>query len=91
MLPANWIDLTADDGYATADDDAMILPATEEITYVFNHILSPTAARWDIHKKEAYAFIATLRHFAHILWGKAFILETDHRNLEFIEQNTDKP
>ena len=67
---------------------AMILPASEEIIYVFNHILSPTAARWDIHKKEAYAFIAVLRHFSHLLWGKAFILETDHRNLEFIEQNT---
>jgi hypothetical protein len=66
----------------------MILPATEEVIYVFNHILSATAARWDIHKKEAFAIVATIRHFAHLLWGKAFIIETDHRNLEYLQDNT---
>ena len=58
----------------------MILPATEQVIYVFNHILSATAARWDIHKKEAFAIIATIRHYAHLLWGKAFIIETDHQS-----------
>ena len=64
---------------------SVILPSTEEVIYVFNQVLSDTASRWDVHKKEAYGIIATVRNYADILWGKAFLLETDHANLRYMD------
>lgn len=48
---------------------------------------SDTAARWDAFKKEAYGAYFGVSHFAYYLRGKAFILETDHRNLLWIEKS----
>ena len=67
---------------------SIILPPTEEVVYVYNMVLSATAARWDIHKKEAFAIVATIKAHAALLWGKPFIVETDHRNLEYLQDNT---
>lgn len=66
----------------------LILPATEEIIFVYNHVLTETAQRWDIHKKEAYAIVCGILHFQAVLWGKPFVIETDHRNLIYMEENT---
>jgi hypothetical protein len=48
---------------------------------------SDAAMRWDAFKKEAYALYFGVHHFAYYLRGKAFILETDHRNLLWIEKS----
>ena len=48
---------------------------------------SSIAARWDAFKKEAYAAFYGVQHFSYYLRGKAFLLETDHRNLLWIEKS----
>ena len=48
---------------------------------------SDTAFKWDPYKKEAYACFFGVHYFSYYLRGKAFILETDHRNLVWIEKS----
>lgn len=48
---------------------------------------SDQAMRWDAFKKEAYAVYFSVVAFAFLLRGKFFILESDHRNLIWIEQS----
>jgi len=48
---------------------------------------SALAARWDAFKKDAYAAIYGVQHFSYYLRGKAFLLETDYRNLLWIEMS----
>jgi len=48
---------------------------------------SATAQNWDPHKQEAYALAFGVDYFAYYLRGKAFVLETDHRNLMWIEKS----
>ena len=48
---------------------------------------SGAAARWDAFKKEAYALYFGVSHFAYYLRGKSFVVETDHRNLLWIEKS----
>ena len=48
---------------------------------------SETAMKWDAFKKEAYAAFFGVNYYAYYLRGKAFILETDHRNLQWIEKS----
>ena len=38
-------------------------------------------------KKESYACFFGIEHFAYYLRGKPFILETDHRNILWIEKS----
>ena len=42
---------------------------------------SKTPQKWDSHKQEAYALVFGVDYFSYYLRGKAFVLETDHRNL----------
>ena len=48
---------------------------------------SDQALKWDTYKKEAYACYFGVRSFSYYLRGKSFILETDHRNLQWIENS----
>ena len=48
---------------------------------------SDVALRWDTMKKESYACFFGIEHFAYYLRGKSFILETDHRNILWIEKS----
>ena len=48
---------------------------------------SGAASRWDMFKKEAYAVYAGVKSFEYYLRGKFFILETDHKNLLWIEKS----
>ena len=49
---------------------------------------SDSALNWDIHKKEAYAIFYGVQKLEFLLRPKQFILETDHANLLYMEQNT---
>jgi RNase H-like domain found in reverse transcriptase len=46
---------------------------------------SGAATNWDTFKKEAFAQYFGVSKFGYYLRGKEFILETDHRNLLWIE------
>ena len=48
---------------------------------------SPSARNWDTFKKEAYAIYSSVNSFSYYLRGKSFVVETDHRNLQWIEMN----
>ena len=48
---------------------------------------SEQAYRWDMFKKEAYAIFCGVKHFSYYLRGKPLVLETDHRNLLWIEKS----
>jgi hypothetical protein len=49
---------------------------------------SDSALNWDIHKKEAYAIYYGVQKLEFLLRPTQFILETDHANLLYMEQNT---
>lgn len=46
---------------------------------------SKPAQNWDTYKREAYAIYHAVDSFSYYLRGKSFLLETDHRNLCWIE------
>lgn len=48
---------------------------------------STAATNWDPYKREAYALFFGVSTCAYYLRGKAFTLETDHRNLQWIESS----
>lgn len=52
-----------------------------------SHKLSGPATRWDTHKQEAFAIYFGVKTFAYYLYGKKFIIETDHRNLLWMENS----
>ena len=47
--------------------------------------LSGSAVNWDAHKREAYAVYWGVRTFSYYLHAKQFVLETDHKNLLYME------
>ena len=49
--------------------------------------LSGPATRWDIFKKEAFAVYYGVKSFAYYLHGEQFVVETDHRNLLWMEKS----
>ena len=46
---------------------------------------SGPASKWDTYKREAYAIYHAVQSFHYYLRGKDFLVETDHRNLQWIE------
>ena len=48
---------------------------------------SDSAKNWDVFKKEAFGIYHTVTSFTYHLRGKKFTVETDHRNLQWIEQS----
>jgi len=48
---------------------------------------SEPASKWDTYKREAYAIFHAVQSFHYYLRGKDFIVETDHRNLQWIESS----
>ena len=48
---------------------------------------SKPATNWDTYKREAYAIYFAVDSFSYYLRGKSFLLETDHRNLCWIESS----
>ena len=50
-----------------------------------SHKYSGAAVNWDTFKQEAYALYFAVTQFSYYLRGKPFLLETDHRNLVWIE------
>ena len=51
---------------------------------------SDPATRWDTYKREAYGIYHAIKSFSWYLLGKEFVVETDHRNLVWIE-TSDSP
>lgn len=48
---------------------------------------SDTASRWDIEKKEAMAIVLAFKKMSYILHGKFTIIETDNKNMLYLEKN----
>ena len=48
---------------------------------------SAPATKWDAYKREAYAIFHGVHAFSYYLRGKHFLVETDHRNLQWIESS----
>ena len=46
---------------------------------------SEPAQKWDAYKREAFAIYHSVHSFGWYLRGKEFVVETDHRNLQWIE------
>ncbi len=46
---------------------------------------SEPATKWDAYKRGAYVIFHAVNAFAWYLRGKQFLVETDHRNLQWIE------
>jgi len=58
----------------------------EPINFVHTRLSKP-AMNWDTYKKEAYACYFAIMACQFLLKGKSFLLETDHRNLQWIENS----
>ena len=48
---------------------------------------SEPAQNWDTYKREAYGIFFAVHAFAYYLRGRDFVVETDHRNLQWIENS----
>ena len=49
--------------------------------------LSDPATRWPIYEKELYSIVFGVKHFDYELRCKKFVIETDHRNLQWMENS----
>ena len=47
-----------------------------------------TARKWDIQKKETYAIVASIKAMQYILTGKFFIIETDNKNITYLNSDS---
>jgi hypothetical protein len=52
-----------------------------------SHKYSGAAVNWDTFKQEAYALYFAVTQFSYYLRGKEFVIETDHRNLIWMENS----
>jgi hypothetical protein len=57
----------------------------EQLIALSSSKLSGPARNWDAYKREAYGIYRGVFGFDYHLRGKEFELETDHRNLQWIE------
>ena len=64
-------------------DDSGVL--THQPISFASHKYSGAAVNWDTYKQEAYALYYAVMQFSYYLRGKSFLLETDHRNLLWME------
>jgi hypothetical protein len=87
----NWV------GRVDASDVAVggmlaqeVLTEKDEKTYqvisLVSHKLSEQAQRWDTIKKECYAVVHFLKACQYYIRGKPIIIETDHRNILWLDQ-----
>jgi RNase H-like domain found in reverse transcriptase len=53
-----------------------------------SHTLSDQTTRWGIIELELYAFVFCVKQLAPYLWGRHFIIRTDHRNLIYLSNST---
>jgi hypothetical protein len=90
----DWILSSDASDYAVGGALFMILPSNNDNQPpkrfplgFFSQKLSPTATRWTVIEKELYGIYATVRYFSYILRAKRFIVETDHRNLLWMENS----
>ena len=61
--------------------------AYEQIIGMYSHKWSAAARKWQPIQKEGYIIFAGIKFFSYFLRGKFFVLETDHRNLLWMERN----
>jgi len=54
---------------------------------IASHKFSPQAQNWDTHRQELYALVYGCNKFEYYLRGKEFVIETDHANLQWMEQS----
>lgn len=64
-------------------DDERLLP----VAYL-SQAFSDVATRWSTYEQEAYACYLALFKWQDKLLGRRFILETDHRNLLYLKENS---
>jgi hypothetical protein len=57
----------------------------EKMIVVLSHIFSDVARRWSTIEKEAYTIFYAIKKLESYFLGHHFILETDHRNLVYIQ------
>jgi hypothetical protein len=61
--------------------------AQEQIIGIASMKFSDQARRWDINKKEAFVLVYAVKQFEYLLQAKELILETDHKNLVWMEKS----
>jgi hypothetical protein len=57
----------------------------EQIVAILSHKFSGPATRWPTIEQEAYAIFFGVKKLEYLLMCKTFIVETDHRNLVWME------
>ncbi len=55
-----------------------------------SHTLQPAARNYSTLEQEAYAIVRGTESFKKFLWGRPFIIRTDHRALQFLFQGPAK-
>jgi transposase InsO family protein len=52
----------------------------------FSKTLTDHALNWGPNEKEAFAIVAAVKHWSHLLSGRKFLVQTDHKNLQYISE-----
>ena len=58
-----------------------------QVIALVSHKFSEPATRWHTIEQECFAIFFVIRHLSYYLYGKKFILETDHANLLWMEKS----
>ena len=65
----------------------MIKDVNHPVAFV-NKSLTEVQLRWSVIQKEAYAIFHCCTQLDYLLRDRKFIIQTDHRNLTYMQKNT---
>lgn len=56
----------------------------------YSEAFNRTQSRWSTIEQEGYGIFKAVTHWHHILYGRPFVVRTDHANLRFMEKSINK-
>ena len=57
----------------------------ERVIAYASKTLCPTRQRYYVTYRELYAVVTSVKHFRHYLWGRKFLIRTDHSSLRWLQ------
>ena len=72
-------------GYSVGAVLSQVQDGEERVIAYASKTLCPSRQRYCVTYRELYAVVTFVKHFRHYLWGKKFLIRTDHSSLKWLK------
>ena len=72
-------------GYSVGAVLSQVQDGEEKVVACASKTLCPGRQRYCVTYRELYAVVTFVKHFRHYLWGKRFLIRTDHSSLKWLK------